>query len=299
MSSNIERSFIIGEKWLYYKIYTGPNTADKILGEVLHPIADEMFKNKLIDKWFFIRYADPKQHLRIRFHVTDTNNLGNVIGFLTPGFKDLVKKDLVWKIQTDTYNRELERYGKTMISEAESIFFRDSVMICKLLSMIEDDEGEEIRWLFGLRAINDLLDNFHCSEDKKLYLLNSLKTNFRNEFSPSKILNNQLKDKYRSKRKKIEEFMDIDLSNAGDYLLLLDVLIEKSEQITPCVDAILNREEFEIDLDNLLASYIHMLMNRLFKSRNRIHEMVCYDFLHRYYLSSKARKKTSIAYQSL
>ncbi len=296
---NTERSFIIGEQWLYYKIYTGPNTADLILSDIINPIADRMLKEGLIDKWFFIRYADPKQHLRVRFHLTDIESLGEVINFITPYVKDLVKKDLIWRIQTDTYHRELERYGASTINEAEAIFFHDSVMICELLEMIEDDEGEEIRWLFGLRAINSLLDSFQYTEDKKLQLLHILKVNFRNEFSTSKILNNQLKGKYRSKRKKIEEFIGPQLSNMPDYLPLLHILNKKEEGILPFVENILDKKELEKSLDDLMASYIHMLMNRLFKSKNRVHEMVCYDFLHRYYMSCKAKRKSNFEHKTV
>ena len=41
----------------------------------------------------------------------------------------------------------------------------------------------------------------------------------------------------------------------------------------------------------LMGSYIHMLINRLFKSKQRLHEMVIYDFLFRYYKSEIAKKK--------
>ncbi len=299
MIINLKRSFIIGDEWLYYKIYTGPNTADQILWEVLNPIASKMLEWELIDKWFFIRYSDPKHHLRVRFNLVNTGTLGKVVSIITPYLKNLVEKDLIWKIQTDTYNRELERYGASIINESESIFFHDSEMICTLLGMIEEDEGEEIRWLFGLRAINSLLDVFCFTENQKLQLLKILKVNFRKEFSPSKILNNQLKDKYRSKRKKIEEFMDFQLSNNEDYLPLLDILNKKEERIRPFVKTILSKKELEKSLEDLLASYIHMLMNRLFKSKNRIHEMVCYDFLYRYYMSNKAKRKSIIINQSL
>ncbi|MFK7749084.1 MAG: lantibiotic dehydratase C-terminal domain-containing protein, partial [Kordia sp.] len=50
-------------------------------------------------------------------------------------------------------------------------------------------------------------------------------------------------------------------------------------------------ETLMMPINDLMGSYMHMLMNRLFKSKNRIHEMVCYDFLYRYYKSMIARKK--------
>ncbi len=290
MNKDIQRSFILGEEWLYYKVYTGPNTADFILGNIVKPITDNLLKKGWIDKWFFIRYADPKEHLRIRFHLTHLDYLGKIVLLITPHLKDLIHKDLIWKIQTDTYHREIERYGANTIVEAESLFFYDSIMISTLISMIEGDEGEEIRWLFGLKAIDNLLDSFRYTETQKIELLHNLKVNFRSEFHESKTLNNQIKDKYRDKRKEIEGFMTVEASNMTDYQPLFDILNEKCTGISSVVESIFSKEHKK-DLNDLLASYIHMLMNRLFKSKNRIHEMICYDFLHRYYMSERARKK--------
>lgn len=47
----------------------------------------------------------------------------------------------------------------------------------------------------------------------------------------------------------------------------------------------------EIDLNDFLSSHIHMTMNRIFCSKNREHEMICYDFLSRYYKSKIATIK--------
>jgi hypothetical protein len=47
----------------------------------------------------------------------------------------------------------------------------------------------------------------------------------------------------------------------------------------------------EVDLNDLITSYIHMMMNRSFRSRQRIHELVLYDFLYRYYKSVIARPR--------
>ena len=46
-----------------------------------------------------------------------------------------------------------------------------------------------------------------------------------------------------------------------------------------------------LSIDSLLASYIHMMMNRLFKSKNRLHELVLYEFLYRYYKGEQAKEK--------
>lgn len=44
-------------------------------------------------------------------------------------------------------------------------------------------------------------------------------------------------------------------------------------------------------MESLLSSYTHMSLNRLFISKNRIYELVLYDFLRRYYTSEIAKRK--------
>jgi len=68
------RKFIPGTEWLYLKIYTGVKTSDVLLEEAILPLVTCFLNNNLINKWFFIRYNDPKPHLRIRFELSDVNN---------------------------------------------------------------------------------------------------------------------------------------------------------------------------------------------------------------------------------
>ena len=62
----MKKTFVVGDKWLYYKIYCGVTTADTILLKVIKPLTEELLALKKIKKWFFIRYSDPKPHLRFR-----------------------------------------------------------------------------------------------------------------------------------------------------------------------------------------------------------------------------------------
>ncbi len=294
MNNEIQRNFILGDSWLYYKIYTGPKTSDAVLTEIIKPIAEQLIEHNIIDKWFFIRYADPKHHVRVRFHYTRPEHVGMIINGLYPKFKEFVDQDLIYKIQIDTYQREIERYGANTMELGEALFYHDSKMIVDFVDMIEGDEGEELRWLFSIRAMDSHLTSYGYTDDEKLEIMDRLKTGFGNEFGMGRPLKKQLDDKFRAERKKIEEFMVFTAEENPDYEPILDVLKEKEDGIKDIAAAILKHKEDEtlmMPINDLMGSYLHMLMNRLFKSKNRIHEMVCYDFLYRYYKSMIARKK--------
>jgi len=296
MSNKVQRNFIVGDNWLYYKIYTGSKTSDTILTDIIKPISEQLLRDNIIDRWFFIRYADPKHHLRVRFNCNKPENIGIIINSLYPFFKEFINYDLIWKIQMDTYQREIERYGENTMTLAEDIFYHDSKMIVNFISMIEGDEGDELRWFFAIKAIDSHINSYKYTDEEKLQLLNRLKTDFGNEFGMSRPLKKQLDKKYRKERKKIEVFMNLKAEDNSDYTPVLKVLKIKEESIAQrSVKNILRYKKegyLQVDLNGFIGSQLHMLINRLFISKNRIQEMVCYDFLYRYHKSMIARKKT-------
>jgi len=118
-----KRTFFIGDEWLYFKVYTGFKTADTILTDTVFPLSQYFLKENIIDHWFFIRYSDPQFHLRIRFHIPKKEDVASIIFHFNNTLQDYVNQNLVWKIQTDTYQREIERYGSELIELSEKLFY--------------------------------------------------------------------------------------------------------------------------------------------------------------------------------
>ncbi len=290
----IQRTFFIGDEWLYYKFYTGAKTADVLLTEMVKPAAEKLLNQGAIDKWFFIRYSDPKLHIRIRFHVPASHFILNVVQLMQSLSKPYFEQDLIWKIQVDSYQREIERYGVDTMDVAETLFFHDSKMIVDVLDMLAGDEGEQIRWLFGIRAVDTLLDDFYYDMERKLALLTVLKENFGREFGFNKGLRDQLKVKFRNERASIEAVLDRSQDETQEIKPLFDILAVRSRALQPIVTEILGLDQkgqLTPRLNDLMGSYIHMMLNRLFKSKQRVHELVIYDFLYNYYRSELAKQK--------
>ena len=132
-AANIKRVFIPGSKWVYYKVYAGLNTADTILTDKIGPLGDQLIKDGVIDKWFFIRYSDPENHLRIRFHLKDEKLIESVIKGVYHAFESHINNQLIWDLQLATYQRELERYGTNTIEDLESFFHHDSEVLLDII----------------------------------------------------------------------------------------------------------------------------------------------------------------------
>jgi thiopeptide-type bacteriocin biosynthesis protein len=294
-AETVSRTFSIGSEWLYYKIYCGVKTTDTILTEVIKPLTELLIKQQLIDNWFFIRYADPDIHLRVRFHFTNLKHIGAAIDLFQKAIAAYEENGLIWKVQTDTYQREIERYGQNAMLLGEQIFYYDSKCIVDLLDMIDGDEGEEIRWLFAIRMVDTLLVDFNYSEEQKRDLLEDLKTSFALEFNMNKDLKRQLDKKFRTYRISIVDILDVKNDKTSELKTLFEILNKKSIHIKPIVNQILElhqNNQLPLSLNNLLASYIHMLLNRLFKNKQRLHEMVVYDLMWRTYRSEIAKEKS-------
>ena len=76
----MERIFIPGSRWLFFKLYTGTQSADILLTRHISPFVRRLRESGAIDDFFFIRYTDPLFHLRLRLHLPDTSRYGEVFG---------------------------------------------------------------------------------------------------------------------------------------------------------------------------------------------------------------------------
>lgn len=298
----IQRNFSIGSEWLYFKLYGGVKVADKILLENIKPLIEELFNKQLIDYWFFIRYSDPDNHLRVRLHLPDTSKIGEVIQLFYQFIRPAEDAKYIWKIQTETYVRELERYGFENITLSEKLFFYNSQSILFFLESTEGDERENIRWLCGMKAIDDLLSSFQVNLLDKLALMESLKNSFGREFGIDLALKQQIDKKYRENRPAIEAILNIENEAVSQFPEMPIILRENAVYIKPIVDEILNchhQKQLHISLSNLLSSHIHMLLNRLIPANQRLHELLIYDFLFRHYKSVEMKKTKSAIQKNL
>jgi thiopeptide-type bacteriocin biosynthesis protein len=289
----MERTFIIGSEWLFYKIYCGPKTADRILTEVIKPLTSELIDKQQIDSWFFIRYADPKLHLRVRFHLTPPLLFNEVIKRFKEMIIPFIETNLVWKVMIDTYSREIERYGSDLIVDTEKYFYNESRLIINILEDIQDDENEIARWLFALRMIDETLENFEYKGEVKLRFLNSIRDDYGKEYGLDRNLKKQLSQKYRTNRGYIEQILnrENEYQEAENFF---NYLKDWKRAVKPfTIQVLMKRTELSVpETDHLLKSYLHMMINRFFRSKQRLHELVLYDFLCQYYTSLVARESS-------
>ena len=270
------RIFYPGSEWLYFKIYTGVKTSDLVLLEVIKPFVEQLQNEHVIKKWFFIRYNDPKPHLRIRFNISNLNNYNYILEKINSLFGEYLNSGEISNVIIDTYKRELERYGESSIEYAEELFFRSSELI---LNFLEYDDEEKI--MVALFYIDCILSELGLSNEEKTNWIKNFDNAFKTEFNTDKSLNSQLKKKYIDFQPKYFEFIKTIAFKDIKYLITnnisdIHIVIEKILELE-------KKECLNVEMRDYFQSIFHMHINRLFVSNQRLFEMIIYDYMLRFY----------------
>ncbi|MEA2570282.1 MAG: lantibiotic biosynthesis protein [Acidobacteriota bacterium] len=280
----IQRTFAPGSEWLFAKFYTGTATADRVLAEEIAPLAADAIANSAADRWFFIRYSDPHWHLRIRFHGDPRTLRESVQPALQAAGSRLLDAGLAWKVQFDTYEREVERYGGAeAIDLVEEIFFRDSVAVIELLEACSGDAGSASRAPFIAAGIDTLLRDFGCDAAGRLRLAETSRDLLAKQFQYEAV-RELLAERFRRERGAFQRLVDESTS--------VRALQRRSEAIAGVVAELIaleRRGRLQMPLQAILQSVIHMFVNRLSRSAGPEHELVVYDYLVQLYRSQLAR----------
>jgi len=289
----IERSFLPGSEWLYAKLYLGRSTADAVLREVVGPVAREVQASGAVDSWFFIRYSDPHWHLRVRFHGDPRRLTSEVLPALEAAVAPLLADGRLWRMQLDTYDREIERYGGPAgIVLAERLFHADSEAVLATVDLLEGDEGADARWRLAVCGIDVFLEDFRFDAGGKRAILGQIREGFFREFGGGKPLRIQLDQKQRAERRALETLLDPVRGAASDLAPGLAILKSRSEKNAALVAELRRLEQarrLTMPLMQIVPSLIHMQVNRLIRSAQRAHELVLYDLLAAIYDSRAAR----------
>jgi thiopeptide-type bacteriocin biosynthesis protein len=286
-----KRQFFPGDEWLYVKLYCGIKTAEQVIGNELIQLSKKLYHEDLIDQWFYVRYADPEPHIRFRVHLASVFALGRVIQSINSAFSGLIKSKQIWKVQFDTYERELERYGEASIELVEQLFFNDSLAVASLISRTDMTENfDEARWLWGLLSIDRLLNDFDFGLPQKIELAELLAASSHPEANYDNLLSKQLTFKYRHYKSRIEGLFAPGAVPIGEDLLRYRSLNNKPA--ASLLSELISSGTVPQDLNLLVMSLVQMSMNRLFKTKLRVHELGVYDFLLLYYKSVMQNKES-------
>jgi thiopeptide-type bacteriocin biosynthesis protein len=282
----VRRVFPPGSEWTYVKLHAGSATADRLLQEAVAPLARQVLAAGAADRWFFLRYSDPGFHLRVRLH-------GDPVALrdsLDPLVARLLDAGLVHDAQLGTYRREVERYGGPEgIDVAEQLFHADSDAVLDLIEGFEPGAPAlDARWRIGLLGAERLLEDLGLDGPARAALSRRMRDSLEREFRAGASFRTAVAARVRAEARALEHLLDA--SADGDHPLApgVRILDERSARIAPLGRA-LRQRRLTMPVEELAVAFVHMWLNRLHRSENRLHEYVTYALLTRVH-EARARR---------
>jgi thiopeptide-type bacteriocin biosynthesis protein len=247
-----------GSDWLFVKLYGPPSLQEDLITAHILGFVEDASAHGLADMWFFVRYADPDPHIRLRFQGVSAQLTSKLFPVLCRWVHGLIEHGLVHRVSFDTYDRELERYGgEAGLAVAESIFAADSRAVARLLVLLKSGSISIDRTTLAVLEVDDLLESLGLDEPTRLAWLR--------DFSSSRKESNE---DYRRKQSELRSMLsaapDRRVGNNGDRIA--EILVQRQLALR---DAAHSLHRLHVagglccHLNEILRSLIHMSLNRL------------------------------------
>jgi thiopeptide-type bacteriocin biosynthesis protein len=277
------RRFAPGSRWLYTKLYGGVSSADRVLREVVGPVARAALASGAARRWFFIRYADPLPHLRVRFEGDPARLLAETLPELHDAAAPLLADGSLWRVQLDTYEREVERYGGDAgIELCERIFWHDADAALAIVEQLDGDAGAEARWQLALVSAERMLAALHLDVAARERVFANGKDLLAAEHRAGAPLLKAIGERWRDHEARLVELL------APGRAALPDEPLAAGLAALERRDAAMRAMRAELP-DGVAWSLVHMSCNRLLHASARAQELVIYEMLRRWHGRQRAR----------
>jgi thiopeptide-type bacteriocin biosynthesis protein len=286
------RCFSPGSEWLYARLYTSPGNSDAMLREVVEPLAQGARADGVVQGWSFLRHDLPVAHLRIRFRGDAARMCAALIPALHTAVLARLADGEIHRLQIDTYEREVERYGGPEgVTLAETLAEADSEAALRLLSLLEDEAPDE-RWLVAIRGIDQLFDDIGLTLADKHTVAERLGIALRREYRTEVLFERAVGAQFRRRRAQIEQILDRSRDEGSDHAPALAVLSERSQRLRPIGHALLElarHGRLALPLPRLAEDFAHLHVNRMIRWHWRAHALFLCEMLRRLYESQQVR----------
>lgn len=297
--ARVPRRFAPGSSWLYAKLYGGVAAADEVVRRVGALCRDAVAAGDA-ERWHFVRYADPRPHLRVRIGGAARLLHEVVQPALARSAEDAMDAGLLWRVQLDTYEREVERYGGGIgVELTEELFWHDAETAIEILGELRGEVGLDARWRIALLGIDRLFDDLGLAVGQRRSICEGAYAMLASEFAADQGTARRLAARFRREREAITGLLlqgsqGETAGITGDPMTSAVAALGRRSQRSAGVIAELHAREQRGQLTRRVVdmawSWAHMHVNRVLRSSHRAHELVLNDFLRRAYDSRIARE---------
>lgn len=272
-ADSIIQSFPAGSAWLYYQIFVHNYRADELL---ITDIADLLNDYRgLIDVFFFIRYNEDGNHIRLRLKVNEVNSLNGLLYGFAQKLNKKLNDGIISDIRICSYQREVQRYGWGRIEALEDFFYHDSQSTLAILAL---GISTKLKYYYTLQLIEAIRAAELFADLEFEILINSVSTALNKEHRFTSNEFSLLNENYKSFISELPLFQNHEIH------FPLTVIVQK-------LISLLSGCENAAERQKLFTDLIHMHVNRLHASKQRMHEAVTYYFACKQILRHKRMEK--------
>lgn len=280
-----------GSRWTYLKVYADDHQQDALISHQLPELIHELSALKVMDRWFFIRYLDPRPHLRVRIRAAHDGPSVEVLGHAVSRVHQWVADGLANDVEIVSFDPEVARYGGPEVYEqVEATFTSSSDIATQLLPLLSENGGP--------------LD----SEDVAVLLLVWLYSSWGHPFDelvdvmPSGSGSDSVRERFRSNRDRLcgivaPELFGMDEAAGRTRDAVLPLLDPESEAMRRAGDAVrvaVGAGTLRGDEPGIIGSMAHMMVNRMW-SVDRERENDLYFLTHEVLRTVRGRRAADVS----
>jgi thiopeptide-type bacteriocin biosynthesis protein len=246
-----------GSDWLYAKLYGTRSLDDELIAGPLRSFGEFATGAGLCDGWFFLRYADPDSHLRVRYHGDPQQLLGPLLTEFCAWASDLVHAEQRTGFAFDTYQREVERYGGAEggIEAAEAIFVADSPAAAGLIDLSREPHSPD-RTTLAVISVDDLLASLALEPAQRLQV-------YRTVATASREGGREYRDRQRDLRRHLSAIVDLERPEERALQVIFTARRRALEPVADTLTVLERAGSLRRPIQELCPSYIHLHLNRL------------------------------------
>ena len=247
-----------GSDWIYLKIYGNSTREDDLIAFFIKEFCESVKEEGIIEKYFFMRYADPGKHIRLRFNGRQELISAKLLPRLYQWFSLLEKEGLITSVDISTYDREVERYGgPKLIDLAETLFYRDSQCVELLLGKQRLKETSFSLDIVATLSVLHYLQHFGLSFRQQLEWFNSIvpHKDYIEEFREHRKLLMSLHHKGSNNEQENIDFHDLSA--------ILDTRNDSVHDFIKKMNHLSHSHALYNSVEDILGSIIHLHLNRL------------------------------------
>ncbi|MCG7376550.1 lantibiotic dehydratase [Paenibacillus sp. ACRSA] len=253
-----------GGDWFYAKLYGLDSRQNEFIALHWADCIEQARAFGLIDFGYFIRYADPEPHIRVRFRIKSRDKSQAFAELFHEWSTTWFQDGFLTKFIVDAYEPEIERYGGVgLMKLAEEVFSSDSLIVSKLIRLIRFEKPNIEIEQVAIMSVVHLLNQLGYSPAECYKTLNQ-------KFDVKEYL-----DEYRNIRKSVMgllntyfEWSTTQIQSEADQLYhdIFSVLRIRNQDSSAYFKQLVTCEQQKSltnSPDDIVFSIIHMHLNRL------------------------------------